>query len=589
MGQRCMFQPTELADRKRFIWLWVGGMSARAIAQACGTSATTLRQLTRCVTMVVVSNDPAFLAAFSQSSIRSSLLVWPVKLLAVTEIPLVELQYLHETLSMTNSVLLVIKDKSDSLSCRMYIRLPYSPEEAQALRLASWTPHQGLTLTTHLPLFPDKFSKFVSAPTLVVAVEVMPYHYVSVLERDESLRGEWITFTGVMANLVDYMSTSMNFSQKYIRSFDKSFGSKQEDGSWSGMIGLVMKKVADFATGPFIMSPARGEVVDFCWPVWTDDVRILGARGRPEVDPWGFLLPLTPLVWVAILTALLVVPMILFLISYYVQLYAQKIRWWFMNIFDFTRILLQQDILLTMDWWWYRLVLGMWMMMTLVLTRSYAGNLMSLLAVRHIPQPYQTLRDVLGDPSVIMIWQKHSRNEQYLRTVKSGIFREVADLESEGRVTFHTQAQFRESIDTLVRRGDHILVDVGVTQRNLIVQDFSRTGRCDFYMSKDGFLPFYSTLIVQKNSPLLRAMSKRSLAVVESGIFRYWFLGAKPNSSYCRYPPKKMTVMTSLSVANLWGMFIVLVCGHFSGVLILGFEVILAPNVYFRSSGSKSQ
>lgn len=67
-------------------------------------------------------------------------------------------------------------------------------------------------------------------------------------------------------------------------------------------------------------------------------------------------------------------------------------------------------------WWaWQYLVLGLWMLTTLVLAKSYAGNLMSLLAVRHVPQPFQTPRDVLDDPHVSMIWQKYSKNEQFLR------------------------------------------------------------------------------------------------------------------------------------------------------------------------------
>ena len=55
------------------------------------------------------------------------------------------------------------------------------------------------------------------------------------------------------------------------------------------------------------------------------------------------------------------------------------------------------------------------MLMTLVLTKSYAGNLMALLAVRYFPQPFQTLRDVLNDPDASMIWQKYSSNEQFLK------------------------------------------------------------------------------------------------------------------------------------------------------------------------------
>ena len=74
------------------------------------------------------------------------------------------------------------------------------------------------------------------------------------------------------------------------------------------------------------------------------------------------------------------------------------------------------DIMFPAEWWWWeRLVVGLWMLMTLVLTKSYAGNLMSLLAVNYIPQPFQTLSNILDDQKVAMIWQKYSNYEQYLR------------------------------------------------------------------------------------------------------------------------------------------------------------------------------
>lgn len=55
--------------------------------------------------------------------------------------------------------------------------------------------------------------------------------------------------------------------------------------------------------------------------------------------------------------------------------------------------------------------------MSLVLAKSYAGNLMSLLAVRYRPQPFQTLRDVVNAKHAIMIWQKYSNYERYLRVM----------------------------------------------------------------------------------------------------------------------------------------------------------------------------
>ncbi|XP_071523914.1 LOW QUALITY PROTEIN: glutamate receptor ionotropic, delta-2-like [Panulirus ornatus] len=542
-----------------------------------------LRQLSWCVTVVVVSDDPAFLAAVVDLSYKSGLLVWPTRLLAVTRLPLPELQALQWTFSMANAMLLIVENTSDGFRCSVYIHLPYSPKEEQALRVASWTPHRGLSLTTHVPLFPDKFSKLPSRPTLVVAVEVEPYHTITVTKDPSAPGGERLIFTGRMANLVDYIARGMNFTYRYVRSIERTFGAKQKDGYWTGMVGMVLREEADFATGPFIMTPSRAEVVDFSWRLWTSDLRLLGAIGRPEVDPWGFALPLAPIVWSAILAALLVVPTLLVLPSHCLQLQVSREGKWLRNTFNFIRILLQQDMLQTGKWSWERLVLGVWMMMTLVLTRSYSGNLMSLLAVRHIPQPYHTLRDVLDDPTVAMIWQKNSAQEQYLRSVKSGIFREIADLEAEGRVKFQPQSQFRESVNTLLRRGDHVLAEPAATVRNLVIQDFSRTGRCDFYVSKEGFLPYSSSLISQKNSPLLHGLSKRVRSVTESGIYPYWVIGMLPNVTHCSRLPKKITVSTSLSAGNLWGMFVVLLGGHLGALLVFCLELFVAHVVYHSS------
>lgn len=58
--------------------------------------------------------------------------------------------------------------------------------------------------------------------------------------------------------------------------------------------------------GPFGVSASRAEVVDYTGFIVIDYARIIGGRGRAEVDPWGFLLPLAPEVWlgVAAMTAL---------------------------------------------------------------------------------------------------------------------------------------------------------------------------------------------------------------------------------------------------------------------------------------------
>ncbi|MPC71007.1 Glutamate receptor [Portunus trituberculatus] len=325
-------------------------------------------------------------------------------------------------------------------------------------------------------MWPQPFtSRFPSAPTLTVAVEFMPHHSLTWVDDPLAEDGRRLHYTGAMAKIVGYLGEGLNFTCRFVLSPDRTFGNLLPNGSWTGMVGMVVREEVDFAAGPFMLSPARAAATDYTLAVWTGDLRMVSGLRGLKIDPWGFLLPLSPLVWVVTMTALVGMLAVLQVLHFY---HPSRSLLRCANTFSSVRVLLQQDMVWPGQWWWWeRLVLGLWMLTTLVLTKSYAGNLMSLLAVRYVPQPFQTPRDVLDDPHVAMIWQKYSRNEYFLRTVESGVFREVAELEEKDRLKFVTQAQLPESLDTLVRAGHHVLVDNGNAVRNLIALDFSQKGK----------------------------------------------------------------------------------------------------------------
>ncbi|XP_045123999.1 glutamate receptor 3.3-like [Portunus trituberculatus] len=308
------------------------------------------------------------------------------------------------------------------------------------------------------------------------------------------------------------------------------------------MVGMVVREEVDFAAGPFMLSPARAAATDYTLAVWTGDLRMVSGLRGLKIDPWGFLLPLSPLVWVVTMTALVGMLAVLQVLHFY---HPSRSLLRCANTFSSVRVLLQQDMVWPGQWWWWeRLVLGLWMLTTLVLTKSYAGNLMSLLAVRYVPQPFQTPRDVLDDPHVAMIWQKYSRNEYFLRTVESGVFREVAELEEKDRLKFVTQAQLPESLDTLVRAGHHVLVDNGNAVRNLIALDFSQKG-----------------------------FNPRVMSLTESGLLKYWAQDV-PNFTRCNNVPKTVAFSTTLSFSNLWGVFVLLAGGLTAGLMVWCLELL---------------
>ncbi|KAK3892770.1 hypothetical protein Pcinc_003389 [Petrolisthes cinctipes] len=116
------------------------------------------------------------------------------------------------------------------------------------------------------------------------------------------------------------------------------------------------------------------------------------------------------------------------------------------------------------------------MMFTLVLTRSYTGNLMSLLAVRYIPQPFQTLKAVLDSHATNMVWEAGSMYDQFLSSVEAGVFVGVRAAEENGRLKYVKSTEYTPILDEQVRHGTHVFIFEDLTGRVLKANDFSRTG-----------------------------------------------------------------------------------------------------------------
>nr|XP_053652045.1 glutamate receptor ionotropic, kainate 4-like [Cherax quadricarinatus] len=427
------------------------------------SEARKLRLPSRQVTVMVVSDDPVFLAAFTEWSLKGRLFVWSTRLVVVTRLTLPQLQGFNKMFSMTNSVILVAEEVSKSFSILQLLMSAgkFTVDDEDILKLTRV----------------DKllFSRLYNGPRLIVAAEEFEPHIA--LVKDPDISSSNSLFTGPMVNLLEILASVMNFTYTYVRPSDGSWGVKLADGSWTGMVGMVGRGEADIGLGPFGMSATRAEMVDFTREILTETARIMGGRGRPEVDPWGFLLPLTPLVWLATFTTLLLLPTLVYFMSLSGLKTTSTNVWSIDMFFVYISIFLQQECLMVPKHWWERLMVATWLVTMFVISKSYAGNLMSNLAVRYIPQPYQSLRDVLDDPSVTMIWETNTAYVQYFRSVETGIFREVAGSEKSGRIKYVRGAEFSSNMDHFVRRGDHVIIAENRYEKVLMAQDFSAKGK----------------------------------------------------------------------------------------------------------------
>ncbi|XP_045124004.1 uncharacterized protein LOC123511960 [Portunus trituberculatus] len=296
-----------------------------------------------CLVVVVVSDDPAFLAAFAHLSLKRHALRWSTRILILTRLPLSRLGGLHDLLSNRNAMLLLIRDDEKEIrNVDVYVAAPYSTPTTQPRRLVTWTPNTTWTRASYVQFFPEKFFVFSSAPRLTLVIEQMAHDFISWVEDPEAPEKRRLAYTGHIDNTVKYFAKAMNFTYRYVLSPDRTFGTKLPDGSWTGMMGMVVRETVDFGAVPFMISPVRAEAGDYTSAIWTGNMKIVSGLSGLQINPWGFLLPLTPLVWASTLAALLGVLTVLLFLTSCLSRKTKSCGGWSANTSSSVRVLLQQ-------------------------------------------------------------------------------------------------------------------------------------------------------------------------------------------------------------------------------------------------------
>ncbi|XP_071526290.1 LOW QUALITY PROTEIN: probable glutamate receptor [Panulirus ornatus] len=415
--------------------------------------------------------------------------------------------------------------------------------------------------------------RFKDGASLLVSGVSWPPH-LHVLVRDDGS----LSVAGPVANVLNTVAQSLNFTYRLVTPEDQYWGSKLPNGTWTGMVGQVDRMEVDIALGPFGLTEERSKAVDYTRSFFFDDRSILSAKGLPEIDPWGFLFPFTTLVWAALLAGL-VTAWIAAVILGYNGWVSGRATWASELLLQHFQIILRQNITMKLSGVRERLVVGGWLLVAMMVTWSYTGNLVSLLAVRHIPQPIQTIRHLVDDSRVTAIMVSNSIVPDIISKIKTGDLRDLNDLKYDDRTKYMVFIDLIEAMDTLVRRGDHAIIATSLSIDGFIAGNFAKTRRCDFYKSRQRFFTTHHCMIGQKGSPVVPAINYRLRGLVEAGLYEYWLRNNVPFSSHCRHSPVKLTVTEPLALNNLWGMLVLLGAGHLLALATLCMELYMAKLV----------
>ncbi|KAK8373604.1 hypothetical protein O3P69_017758 [Scylla paramamosain] len=196
-------------------------------------AAATVRVASWMVVVVVVSDDPVFLAAFAQQTREGRLLVWATRLIVVSRRTLHRLHPLHQTLALTNSLLLLVDGAVGDEQKSVFTK------ELRSIRNTQAAP---------IPDIPSRrtASGFPEGSDVMVAMEENHSH-LAVMEPDpKAPGGVRLQFEGFMINVLAYLAQGLNFSYTFRRPPDRAWGVKLRNGSFTGMVGQVHREDATF-------------------------------------------------------------------------------------------------------------------------------------------------------------------------------------------------------------------------------------------------------------------------------------------------------------------------------------------------------
>lgn len=71
------------------------------------------------------------------------------------------------------------------------------------------------------------------------------------------------------------------------------------------VLSLILQE-AFLTVVPYFFDTSRYNHMDYTTHLYSTAYEFIGLRKHPEVDPWGFLYPFTPLLWTTLLASLLI-------------------------------------------------------------------------------------------------------------------------------------------------------------------------------------------------------------------------------------------------------------------------------------------
>ncbi|XP_053978309.1 glutamate receptor ionotropic, kainate 2-like isoform X2 [Hylaeus volcanicus] len=442
------------------------------------------------------------------------------------------------------------------------------------VKVGEWRPGMGVNVTDTATFFEPG-----TANVTLLVITILEQPYVMLKSRG-NFSGN-ARYEGFCIDLLKKIAHMVGFTYRIELVPDGRYGVYDyETGEWNGIVRQLMDKKADLAVGSMTINYARESVIDFTKPFMNLGISILFKV--PTSHParlFSFMNPLAIEIWLYVLAAYVLVSVTMFVVArfspyewnnpYPCHAGSEVVENQFSlaNSFWFTiGTLMQQGSDLNPKATSTRIVGGIWWFFTLIIISSYTANLAAFLTVERMITPIENAEDLAGQTDISYGTLESGSTMTFFRDSMIETYKKMWRFMENKKPSVFVPT-YEEGIQR-VHQGDYAFL-MESTMLDYIVQRDCNLTQIGGLLDSKGY-----GIATPMGSPWRDKISLAILELQEKGeiqiLYDKWW--KSPGDTCMRTEKGKESKANSLGVANIGGVFVVLMCGLAFAVLIAIFE-----------------
>ncbi|XP_054002680.1 glutamate receptor ionotropic, kainate 2 isoform X2 [Hylaeus anthracinus] len=442
------------------------------------------------------------------------------------------------------------------------------------VKVGEWRPGMGVNVTDTATFFEPG-----TANVTLLVITILEQPYVMLKSRG-NFSGN-ARYEGFCIDLLKKIAHMVGFAYRIELVPDGRYGVYDyETGEWNGIVRQLMDKKADLAVGSMTINYARESVIDFTKPFMNLGISILFKV--PTSHParlFSFMNPLAIEIWLYVLAAYVLVSVTMFVVArfspyewnnpYPCHAGSEVVENQFSlaNSFWFTiGTLMQQGSDLNPKATSTRIVGGIWWFFTLIIISSYTANLAAFLTVERMITPIENAEDLAGQTDISYGTLESGSTMTFFRDSMIETYKKMWRFMENKKPSVFVPT-YEEGIQR-VHQGDYAFL-MESTMLDYIVQRDCNLTQIGGLLDSKGY-----GIATPMGSPWRDKISLAILELQEKGeiqiLYDKWW--KSPGDTCMRTEKGKESKANSLGVANIGGVFVVLMCGLAFAVLIAIFE-----------------